>query len=114
MLLDVLQCGVVQQDPLHGQQILKEEDPIGLDLYLKIMPNMDMVNLQQEKLEDKNYIMMLKMLVIFLNFPNNSKKMYNFGSITGKMLINVIPFMKLACRDLKIYKELKYIKITHP
>lgn len=79
----------------------KGEDQIGLDLSLKTMPNTVMVNMPPEKQEDKNYTMILQMLCLFPESQNNSKKIYNSGSITGKTLINVRPFMKLVWKVLK-------------
>jgi len=79
MLLDVQVCGVVLLKLPHGQKILKEKDQIGLDLFSKIMLNTDLDNGKQEKLEELNYIMIVKMLLILKNFQKNLKIIYNNG-----------------------------------
>lgn len=69
---DVHPYGEVPIKLLHGLLMIKEEVQIGLDLFLKTMPNMDMVNGKLEKLEEQNYIMMFKMLSTSPVSQNNS------------------------------------------
>jgi len=88
----------------------REEGQIGQDPFLKIMQNMDMVNLQQEIPEDKSYTMIVKMQFIFQEFHKISKMLSNFGVITGKVLKKLKPSGKNVYRESKIYKEQKYIK----
>lgn len=73
MLLVVHLYGEVPTRLLHGLPMKKEEVQIGLDHFLKTMPNTDMVNGKLEKAEDKNYSMMYKMLFMFQESQTNLK-----------------------------------------
>lgn len=54
MLLVVLVFGEVHAQHLHGLLIKKVEEQVGLDHYLKIMQNTDLVCSKQIKREEKN------------------------------------------------------------
>jgi hypothetical protein len=101
MLLDVLVYGEVPLKLLHGLKMKKEEDHRGPDLFLKIMPNMDLVNLPQEELEELSYIMIAKMLFTFPESLLISQKHYNSGVTTSKVLKNVNKYMKNVRQELK-------------